>query len=77
MLTCELCGRKFKQILDEDDDETDEERKTLLAAKSNKRGPFCSLCRHLEMALRHAELRGLKSVVIPIRVAQSLMPDGR
>lgn len=28
------------------------------AAKANKDGPYCLCCRHLEMALRAAELRG-------------------
>jgi rubredoxin len=52
MLTCETCGHTFRQT-------PGEERKTLQAAKANKQGPFCELCRHLEMALRYAQNRRL------------------
>lgn len=51
----------------------------MLAAKVNRFGPFCNLCRHLEMALRYAELRADidKGVALSIRSAQLYMPDAR
>jgi len=33
------------------------------AAKANKAGPFCQLCRHVEMAYRYAEARGVALTV--------------
>lgn len=70
MLTCHKCGHEFEQLVNKGDDATDEERRTLVAANSNKEGPFCHLCRHLEMAMRYAELRHLEDCSINIRMAQ-------
>jgi hypothetical protein len=70
MLTCSKCGHEFAQLLDPGDDEAEEERKTMVAAKVNRQGPFCELCRHLEMALRYAQHRGLKRCAWHILSAQ-------
>jgi hypothetical protein len=45
-LTCDLCGYKWEC------NDTDA-LKSLNAAKVNKQGPFCGLCRHLHMAWAH------------------------
>lgn len=79
MLTCERCGCEFQQLTSVGDVETEEERKTMLAAKVNRFGPFCNLCRHLEMAYRYALLRTDidKDVVRGIQSAQMFMPDAK
>lgn len=75
MLTCSICGYKFKQDFNprkkpKPETEVGEERKTMEAAKVNGQGPFCDLCRYLEMALRHAQLRQLNIVAEHIERAQ-------
>jgi hypothetical protein len=34
-----------------------------VAQRVNHDGPYCELCRHLEMAQRHAQLRGITLTV--------------
>ena len=50
--TCDCCGHQFRDLNDS------RTRKTKQAAKVNKEGPYCELCRHLEMARRYAAHRG-------------------
>lgn len=52
-ITCSKCGYAWEP--------TDKAGKKIEeAAKSNAGGPYCHLCLYLEMALRHANARGLK-----------------
>lgn len=51
--TCCRCSYKWKSM----DSET--ERHVLTAMKTNKGGPYCTLCHYLEMARRHAEFRSV------------------
>lgn len=44
-------------------------------AETNGQGPICTLCYHLEMALRIADNRGLHHVKGSICLAQCQMPD--
>lgn len=67
MMACVTCGDEIFQS-------AKEEKQTLQAAKVNKQGPYCSLCFHLEFALRHADLRKLETVSEHIKVAQLMMP---
>lgn len=38
------------------------------AARANKTGPFCGLCRHLEMARRFAFLRGIRLTIRQVKL---------
>lgn len=69
MLTCETCDCQWQQMFDHKKRQTEasEKRKTKLAAKVNGQGPFCELCRHLEMAPRNAAHRGLVGIVTLIQ----------
>lgn len=72
MIHCALCGAETPQDFNPKKGETEEgeEEKTMRAAQVNGQGPFCQLCRHLEMALRYAEHRKLYPVVAHIKLAQ-------
>jgi hypothetical protein len=53
---CAACGRSWQCF-----QKLEARSKTCkvdIAAKSNKQGPFCELCIHIEMARRHAQIRG-------------------
>lgn len=54
MLTCATCGHQWEES-------QKDEKKTRDAAKVNEQGPYCGLCRHLEMAHRYAMAHGYKS----------------
>jgi len=47
-LKCAHCGHVWQ-------DDADEAAKTMKAAKSNKQGPWCSLCFHIKWAVIYAQ----------------------
>ena len=55
IITCQSCGFDWDAL----DGTHDKIRQ---AAKVNSEGPFCDLCRHLEMAERFARYRGMRLV---------------
>lgn len=57
---CVVCKHKWQSV----DRET--ERHVQTAIKVNKAGPYCHLCMHFEMALRHAQNRGHKDLIEPM-----------
>ncbi len=59
--TCANCGYT---TLCEDQREV---RRIKEAAKINGTGPFCDLCRHVDMAARYAEIRGFDAVADQLR----------
>lgn len=54
--TCVICRHKWQSL----DSKT--ERHVITAAKVNKDGPYCDMCRHLEMAERYALARGFAAI---------------
>lgn len=54
--TCCVCGHRWQSP-----DETTE-RHVLQAVQTNKDGPYCGMCHHLEMAERYALLRGFAGI---------------
>jgi len=52
-LMCETCGDEWPAI------SPAHHREVMTAARTNKAGPFCGCCLHLEMARRYAEHKGL------------------
>lgn len=63
---CRICGHKWQETQQRD------ERDILVAAKTNKQGPVCVLCRHLTMALRIAHWRkvGIETALSRVVVAE-------
>lgn len=71
MITCQTCGMPSTQKFDpKKETRAEAEEATRNAAKVNRQGPYCHLCRMLEMSRRIARHRGWSDVTNTIELAQ-------
>jgi hypothetical protein len=70
-LFCDNCGCEITVR------DVSEENAIRKASECNQQGPFCDLCRHLEMASRFAAMRGLHSLAKELNFSSMRLHESR